>query len=357
VKLQALLAALSLVSASAPALAQDAKRPDSVRLILPSCSELPFDGRDLTDKLDIELKSIGIQRIETPGPNAAEPLASVTVDVQPCDFTAPQIELSLTDQRSAVATRRTMPIADLATSLRSRAIAIGIVELIHASYSDAPPAAPPPAAATAATAVSSPAPAPAPVPVPVSVRPVSAAPADRGSGAEEQAADTSGPRVEGGAGAWFFPKHKSALIGPTAAFALAFDRFQGSLGAHVAFGETEISTGSVDMGWASGFLGFGLSSQGALRALVEPRLYLGYAWASGAPIDEGRVSGSTGGRFVSTAVLAGGLRGPVSGAWELFFDLELGHVLSGVTFLSDQERAAGLSAIVLGTRAGIAMRP
>jgi hypothetical protein len=351
VKLQALLASLSLVSAFAPAVAQAAERPDSVRLILPSCSELPFDGRDLTDKLDIELKSIGIQRIETTGANAAEPLASVTVDVQPCDSTAPQIELSLTDQRSAVATRRTMPIADLARSLRSRAIAIGIVELIHTSYSGVPAPAPPPAAATAAPAVSSPA------PTPVSVSPVSAAPADRGPGAEEQAADTSGPRTEGGVGAWFFPKHKSALIGPTAAFALAIDRFQGSLGAHVAFGETEVSTGSVDMGWASGFLGFGLSSQGALRALVEPRLYLGYAWASGAPVDEGRVSGSTGGRFVSTAVLAGGLRGPVFGAWELFADLELGHVLSGVTFLSDQERAAGLSGIVLGTRAGIAMRP
>jgi hypothetical protein len=349
------IAALSLVFACPLLLAEKSPRTERLRLILPACSSLPFDQKQLVELLKIELQDIGIDGVEAvtlAAPLPAEQRPSIAIVVEACDPAAPDVELALV-RDGAIAAERTMPIADVPTELRSRAIAIGIVELLQSTWPVAPvPASTPPADSGAVpTASSAAAIAPA-------ATPANNFEFDRGPVDEPKALDRSGSAIEAAVGAWIFPKPETALLGPSAVFALGFDRrLRASVGANAAFGQAEPAAGAIDMGWLSGHLGLGLTGRGRFRAVVEPRLYLGFAWASGNPRDEQRVTGSSAGRFISAVALSGGVRGELSDSWDIAADLELGHVLNGAVFLVDQDRAAGLSGILLGSRLGVTLWP
>jgi hypothetical protein len=100
----------------------------------------------------------------------------------------------------------------------------------------------------------------------------------------------------------------------------------------------------------------GLGGGGSLRPLIEPRLYAGYCWASGSPTREG-IDGRTADRFIVAATLAAGVRSALLSQWDLLADVELGHTLRGMTFLSDDDRVAGLSGVLAAARVGVGFRP
>jgi hypothetical protein len=354
VRKHALVSGLAILIGSSPAWAQEPARLDKVRVTLPQCSELPFDAAQLNDLVEVELRAAGIEKFDTSQGATSpvnEPTALVVLGVRDCSVNAGEIELRLVEPGSGKSAVRSMPIADISVELRPRAIAIGIIEMINASWKDiAPRPVDPPAVQAPAES--------APVATLRAVGTTTAGEPARDAGSGDQARPAEGVRtgVAVNLGAWNFPSRSTTLLGPGAAVGLRSGSFRGSLGGHAAFGETVTSMGSVDVRWMSGYVGAGLQGSGTLSAMLEPRLYLGYAWAQGNP-GAPQVEGSTEGRLIVAAMLAGGVRNALSESWDLLADLELGAALRGVSFLSDAEPAAGLSGLILGARVGVELNP
>ena len=261
VKKAAMLSGLAIALDSTLALAQAPARPHKLELTLPQCAALPFDGVQLNELVEVELRAVGIEKLDpTRAAGASEfgATALVAVGVHDCKADAGEIELRLVEPSSGAAAKRTMPIADIATELRPRAIAIGIVEMVNASWGEiAPRKAQPPAIGAPASSAQAKALEPVHEPPP----------ADTGTGSLADARPAEGVRagISAALGAWSFPSRDTAVLGPRAAFSLDSGLFHGSLGGHAAFGEVVTASGSVDVRWVSGYIGAGLRSSGAFR--------------------------------------------------------------------------------------------
>ena len=60
--------------------------------------------------------------------------------------------------------------------------------------------------------------------------------------------------------------------------------------------------------------------------------------------------------MILATVLAAGVRSELSQSFCLVTDLELGTTLSGVSFFSDAEQAAGLSGLIVAAQVGVELK-
>lgn len=342
------------ISTATRAGATDAERPESVRLTLPACDELPFDSRQLVELVQLELQAIDVRGFETssegPSPTAGSAsAASVVVAVRECGAVAEDIQLGLFENRSGRHTERTMHIADLPSELRARAIAIRIVELLRGAWPDlAHGPAERPAVEARAYATAPVRPTSSETPTAAATRAVRAEPNG------ETATERSPLAFEGAVSGEVFPSRNTGVLGPRATAVLDFRDARCSAAVEALFGQAPAGgAGSANVGFVSGRVGFGLHTE---NAILEPRMAFGHAWASGTS-SNASVLGSTGGGFVAIAALAGGLRAPLPGKFAIAVDVEAGHTLAGVSFLADGERVAGISGVMLSASVGIAFRP
>jgi hypothetical protein len=325
-----------------------ANAPLDVLLELPTCAELPFDSERLSELLDVELRASGVGRLsagaatsepsETPAPAVR---VSVSVD---CRIEADRLELWLYDASSA-SDHSVVTLADVTPELRPRTIAIAIVELLRASQKTRF------ARNTVAPSGESP---------PTQESPQAALLRGLPPGADRtlpprKPPDATPIGLEGTAMASTFPSSDTALFGGSGGFALQIGLARASVGTHALFGRATPATGSVNVGWAGGYVGMGVQSRGALPVLIEPRIYAGYAWASGTPSRDD-VEGHDASGFVIAGVVAGGVRGVILRDWEALADVEVGHMARGLVFLSDEDEVAGLSRVVVNARIGLAFR-
>lgn len=341
----------SLVATLTASLAASATRlPATTRLILPPCSDLPFDSRKLSDLLDLELRAIGVEYTTTAngGDMERETAAIVVIGSSACGPAASSIDLELSAGASRPRASRSMPIGDIPPELRPRALAIDIVELIRAEWPNLSPL-----PSTATPEVSPESLLPPPLPDPAFSVPASPGP-DRASDGDST---HRGLGIEPAVTLWSFPSRSTALIGPTASLSLEWSSVRASAGVQAVFGQTTVSTGTIDVRWASAYVGVGLTGHGAFRGIVEPRLYAGHGWATGTPADAARTEGSDASGFVFATTLAGGLRSAISSGLDAIADVEIGYAWHGVSFQADAERAAGLSRLVVGTRIGVSFAP
>jgi hypothetical protein len=236
-----------------------------------------------------------------------------------------------------------VPIADVSPELRPRALAISVVELIRVEWprlgdADAAPPAPPPVAPSAQQEIVTPPPDPF----------VDRRPSPPPAHTNRHAVAVSPALV-----AWLFPSRSTTLLGPGASASLEIGSFRASTGGQVAFGQNTLSVGTIDVGWASAYLGLGLTGRGSLRGIVEPRLYLGHGWATGTASDPNRTEGTNASGLVIATTLAFGLRSELAEGWDALADVEIGYAGRGLSFLADQESAAGLARLLVGARIGI----
>jgi hypothetical protein len=361
----------ALPSAPPPALPAPVARvapPSEVVVYAPACIARPYDRSRMVGLLRVELMALGVSQVvigQGPAPEAApggSSLAAVVLTPSTCEADMPEVTILVLDRASEKTVERRMTISDVALDERPRALAIGIAELLQASWAElelASPAArdarlPPALHAALAERLR-------PVSVEASVlaeQRITATLAERSrkdeAAARARAAQERLPSLDLGLVARAFPSRSTGLLGiaaegrvqPAEHLVLRF-------GADVALGETDVQQGSVLVGTAAAAASAGWTTGGTTELELGPRLLGGYAWANGHGSTPD-VKGSSYGDVFVLALAGATVRHHTQGRWTALLGVEVGYTLAGVSFLSDTSQAAGIGGAVLGLRTGLA---
>jgi hypothetical protein len=339
----------------------------TVRVEAPACTRVPFDRARLFELLRVELRPLGVTEVAgedaqaktEPAPvlDAAD-AAVVLVSPFACNETE-ELVITIADRATLKTVTRRLRVSDVDLAGRPRVLAIAIAELLGASWveyalgggSVAPASVPEDAQRVLASklvpAVSAQS---APV---VSHAPVEPRPrVERG--------DSQRPRfwtVDGAAMVRLFPARSTAIAGGALGASrtvAAGVRLHASVEA--AFGDAHVRMGRVAVNAVTGSLGVGFFTAGPLELEVEPHVALGAGWATGHADDTETVTSHTYTDFLGIGAISGTLRAAAE-RLSPFATLELGYTFHGVSFLADEERAAGLASVVFGARVGCGWAP
>jgi hypothetical protein len=277
------------------------------------------------------------------------PLAIVVVSPQTCESGAREVTIRVVDRTIPKSVERRMAISDIDISERPRTLAIGIAELLAASFAElelagAPQGLGAPPAVRAAIAARL-------VPVADAAGRVAAREVDarfETRAAEERAAATAREAWERA------PSLDIAglLGGMIAGRFRAGEHVAFHVGANVAVGDTDVPVGSVTVGAALGRVGAGITTGGPAELEIGPALEIGYGWAKGTSRDANTIGKSYGDVLV-LAVATATLRVHAAPTWNAFLGTDFGYALSSVSFYNDLARAAGIGGVDIGIRAGI----
>jgi hypothetical protein len=341
--------------------------PITVEAIVPLCEPGPYDRADFLELLRVELAALGVTNLvvhaasaEMAGESTARSettLATVIVTPTACTPDADTVVLEIVDHTSKKSVERRMTLGDVGTDARPRALALAVVELLGASWAElflprsrAPDQQELPESVRNAIAVrlrATPPPQvapPQPAPAEPQIEPIAAAPPE---------SEPHRARLGARASFWSMPSRGTSLLG--GGLGASYDSSQTvrfHLGGDVNVGDARVTQGDVNVGWAEATIGFDLVARSDVELAIGPRLRAGYGWATGDPA-RADVTGSTRSGAV-VALLAGGtVRVPMTSRVFATLGLELGHVLKGLTFLADTERAAGLDAALFGLATGL----
>jgi hypothetical protein len=288
------------------------------------------------------------------------PLAIVVVSPQTCESGAREVTIRVVDRTIPKSVERRMAISDIDISERPRTLAIGIAELLAASFAElelagAPQGLGAPPAVRAAIAARL-------VPVADAAGRVAAREVDarfETRAAEERAAATAreawerAPSLDIAGLARAFPARGTALLGGMIAGRFrAGEHVAFHVGANVAVGDTDVPVGSVTVGAALGRVGAGITTGGPAELEIGPALEIGYGWAKGTSRDANTIGKSYGDVLV-LAVATATLRVHAAPTWNAFLGTDFGYALSSVSFYNDLARAAGIGGVDIGIRAGI----
>ena len=351
--------------------AQDAPRaPAEVRVVPPACVLSSIDVGEAVRLLQIELVGDAVGTVGVVSGPADEPeeegsgrIAVITFRVEPCRADATTIDVVIDDAVTRKRVQRMVDIGGVATSVRPRALALGVAELLRASWAELARAdAPEPAVALSEdvrrwiTTQAGAAPAGSAAPERAPDSPVSlAAPVER----------PPLPSVAHPTATWMagltatlcaFPADGSALIGAHAHVSLSLDPdgpFRLRFDVGYAQGRVRVALGDVSARLLTGSLSLDVSSAGSAPLAVElgPRLSVGAGWLSGTPTDP--TDAGTGGPGV-VVFLTGhsALSAVVQDSWRLVLELELGYTLRGLDALADDRVVSGLSGPVIAMQLG-----
>jgi hypothetical protein len=255
---------------------------------------------------------------------------------------------------------RRMTISDVAVAERPRALAIGIAELVSASFAEveldgAPKAVEPPplvrtSLETKRGAVDAEHHDTESKRLAADLEAMKRA--DRDAKAARDARART-PSVDIGASARSFASRGTSLFGAflgghihaTSAFAV-------ELGASFGGGDTAVNAGSVSIFDLAGRVGAGFTTGGDTELEFGPALEVGYGWANGSSTSAG-TRGTSYGNAVALALASATLRAHPTASWAALLGVDVGYTLRDVAFLSDTAKVAGIGGAVLGARAGV----
>jgi hypothetical protein len=340
----------------------------TIRFVAPACVGVPFDRARLVELLRVELRPLGVTEItggsDPPGSMPAPALddgAAAVVLIAPfaCDEVA-ELSLTIADRATKKTVTRRLSITDVDAAGRPRVLAIAIAELLGASWIEfalsAPPAAPSSVPENAQRTLASRL-VPALSARSIGVEQQAPAPAVASGLAER---DRVQPRallwsVDAGAITRLFAARSTAVLGGALGVSYAFyPGFRVHLSGEVAFGEADVSVGSITTNAATGSLGIGFATSGGpggMELEIEPHLVLGAGWATGHAGDSERVQSRTYTDVLGIAAVSGTVRAR-AGRFTPFVTLELGQTFASVSFLVDATRAAGFGGAMFGARIG-----
>jgi hypothetical protein len=337
-----------------------------VAVYAPPCIGRPFDRSTLGELLRVELRALGVTNVFVDSPEAATtpltgaPLAIVVVSPATCEPNAREVTIRVVDRTIPKSLERRMAISDIDVSERPRTLAIGIAELLAASFAELELAgAPkglgvPPEVRAAIVARLAPA---ADAAARAAVRNVDS----RFETRERQERDDRAKReareqassFDAGALARAFPARGTALLG-----GIVQARFRPSstlvfhIGADLAGGDTDVPVGTVAMGAVLGRAGIGITTLGPVELEIGPAVEAGYGWAKGSSNDP-NTQGQSYHNALVLALAAATLRVNAASTWDAFVGVDFGYALTGVAFESSNSvRVAGMGGVGIGARAG-----
>jgi hypothetical protein len=334
--------------------------PQHVTLLQDGCAAVSYDLREFATLLQVELRALGVERLDEVQNTAqlepdAEGAAFVRVRCRPGEA---QLRIEVSDLLSGKQIARELSVSDTEQKARPRALALVVALLLQnswvelamrdpnsaeglalpgnvrvrlrrrlRSWLEEPAAAPPPSAATALRDV------------PADHRP-----------------DTL---LSVFAIARAFPGSNTGLIGADLMFARALGPLRLALNVETLFGSQDLEDANgaiadVSLFWVTGGLAVLWTSATRPELSVGPFASFGYGVASGRARRTGYSSYSDGG-FVSAIGATALLRAAVTSRVDLWAGMDFGYLPSGVLFLADQARLAGMAEVTVSVRAGLGL--
>jgi hypothetical protein len=337
----------------------------TVSISAPPCIAVPFDRGALVELLGVELRAFGVTSVHIAAPDGATPptsslLASVTLSPPVCDPSVSEMTIRVVDRASSKTVERRMVVSDIAPPERPRALAIAIAELLSASLAELelqgapPPAVEVPPAVHRVLVGSIVVPKEDPrLDAALRAETVRAAKDNEEKEKAGRRADQErAPAVDLAVFARAFPSRSTALLG-----GMGMVRFRGGehfvmrVGGDAAFGDTDVTNGSVATNAVTAGFVAAYTTDGPAELDLGPAVHVGYAWASGTPANTATIGRTTGNALVLAAASAT-LRVHTESNWVGLVGVDLGYTLLGVSFFSDNLRAAGTGGALLGLRAG-----
>jgi hypothetical protein len=351
--------------------------PTWVRLLLPECPTPPVDARILLEILGTELRDDGIQRADSgsmESGQAEEPQAYLRLTL-PCEADVREVTLRVEDPVSLKAVERRMEFDDLPASAKPRALALGLAELLRASWPWLVMLEPPLVSVPEGSLPAALAEPPGPVESALMQEPVETSPV-----APEQAltppvldpgklvaglSPPSGheaPPLE-----QVYPSPSMQLSGKTLWFLDQRSRVWGgqvlgeygrwSLGAQLLASSVANTRGEIGLKLVTGTLGFTLLdlSFGSIELQSGASLAAGRASISGTPLGAG-VKGAQGVAPYGAAMLSAKVRWWFSNAWACTVEAEAGHAV-GLMATVDGQATASLAGWLGGLSLGVSFAP
>jgi hypothetical protein len=285
--------------------------------------------------------------------------AVVLVTPFACDEVA-EIALTIADRATRKTVTRRLNVTDVDAAGRPRVLAIAIAELLGASWVEF----------ALSTTPSEPSSVPENAQRALASRLVPALSA-RGLGADQSVSPAASAvevakhdqvqpvapplplwRLDAAVITRLFPGRSTAALGGALGASYAFSPVvRVHLSGELVFGEADVSVGSVTTNAATGSIGIGFTTPGAMELEIEPHVALGAGSAKGHPGDGQRVQSRTYSNFLGIAAVSATLRAR-AGQFTPFVALEVGYTFAGVSFFAEESRAAGFAGPMFGARIG-----
>ena len=329
-----------------------AETPASVRLVLPSCPLNSIDIPDFVELVRIEMVALGVTSLALGDASAEptdDPVAIITLIVEPCEAAALELQVTIADTLTAKHVERHFDLSDVDLVSRPRTLALGVAELLRASWTELVlPDAP------GATVV-----VPGRVRQAILVRlrsTIEALPAGRPP--TRSRASMEPPRVpllDAHLAVLAFAGSQTSLLGGGVGFSFSLVRpLRLDLAGVLAFGSVFDRLGTVDVGFAATRVALTIATETrTLGFALGPRIDVGWAWSQGHSYDPATRAGK-GGAVVVLGGLGACLRFRLAGAWWGSVALDAGGTLAALEARVDDRTVAGVVGPWLAVRTGVA---
>ena len=347
------------LAAGAAAQASPFEAPSQVSLLQDACAGRSYELQEFVRLLRLELLALGVERLD-------EVRSAQELEEQPpglafvhmrCPAEQDQVGVEVSDVLTGKQISRELGVADTEFRARPRALALAVASLIQNSWVELATRDPTRLEALA-------------LPGNVRVRlrkrlrasldqePPELPPRSAASRKPQPPAPEGPPQrvLALFATARSFPGQNTGLLGADLMYMPALGPLRIALGVEALFGSQELgdSNGAiadVSMVWLSGGLALLWVSATRPELAIGPFGSLGYGVASGRARRPGYDIRSDG-SFVGLLGVTALLRAEIAAHVDLWAGLDFGYVPSGVVFLADQGRLAGMADLSMGARAG-----
>lgn len=362
--------------------------PPRVELQLPKCAQTGIDFEEVVRLLRIELRGDGVEELvlADDGPEAGpvgKGLATVRLQLPRCAPDAATVTVIVDDMLTHKRVQRVLDLSESTPNARARALALGVAELLRASWAELSRGSPQPgegipAAVRRAITVSL-----AGVPEAASLartgseetptalgEPAVGTPPLDADGVEEPVRDPSWELAATGSFRSFPNDGSSLLGGRLAAWWLLGSRISVRLGldAGAAIGDVDVQvsdpgtddplkSGNVDLGLATGGLALlvGSGEDDGFALGVGPHVEVGYGWADSQSSELVVLEG--GGTAVVVTSVQARIRALLTDVWSAVATLELGYAVRGLDATTGDVTPTGLGGVTASIYLGIAAAP
>ncbi len=343
---------LSVMTSRAHLHAQAAEHPTEVGLTQTPCAVPLYDAAALATALQVELASLGVQRVVPIEAEAAEKPGTATLALLHvrCIDDTQSVVISVVDLATGQHLTRELVLADVQPPERPRALSMATVVLFENAWSHASrhetDESLPDAIHTALLRR---------LRADLGGTPASASPAP--PKATSQPSRTS---LEAAALARTFPARGSALLGAELGATPVLAReLRLALRAEALLGSQELSDqkgliANMGLYWFTAGAGLEWVTHSQPQLSLGPFARVGYAIAHASVVRSGFTGKSESG-LVSVIGVAATLRAALTSRIDALVGLDLGYMPSGVVFLADLSRSAGMAEVTLAARIGVSV--
>ena len=297
----------------------------------------------------IELHAQGVDEVEREihdGRTAADgALARLTLTAVPCTPDGLQVDVTIEDAATNKTVRRAMSLSDLPRESRPRALALGVAELVRATWAEL--------ALSNAVTPSTPVPDPVRRAVVATLRLTPASPVSPPAAAPTEPLVTLAAAVA----ARMYPTYSTALVGPQIAFAVGpSSRLPLRLQLDSSFFAATVHDplGTIALrAWTAGASLMVARTGETIGVGVGPRVGIGWAWASGQAAAPGTTAHSAGGTVADLAMTAELCVALGAGFWASA-GLEVGGALRPLVAQANGRDVGGIGGVFTGVALGLA---